>query len=627
MPKPSPFKVPTRSAVASLALLSVISAIEKQREQKRKPEDDFSFQDMSGELQTIPARHGVATFVPRGRTIKIINTYGKQVVSTWAFGLHAPPEEGDSDEVQEAEEEINEKTQQMKEELNNGKEEKETKEEADNKADVTEEEGKDEEKVEEKPEDKKESASEKEETTNESEEAEDPPEQAPDTPENEKSTEQTQEKQEKQDKKTEKRTWSSYLPSIPYRNKGAPASQTENKTDPETEKAQNEAASKKWSSYLPTGQSFSSYVPNVQLPDSKGVVSAFQSSHHRDPNKSYAEQLYDFSKTPVGAGSIAAATGSGTASSLYAAYNAYTKLNPAKADQPPMEYLSLPHTRASSHSLVPEVGDTLLTNLRKPIMTLVEDTTDGAHDTLTAACDAYQYAALGVDQPEAHGSCAENLVLALKELNERAGLKGTKAIGADITVNIAPTPLHLFMNAPIEIESSENSTATGAKGAKLRIEEPQSKKRSFVRFKAERDIVVVMSTCPMEIGKQNGGRVMACNYVVEAVTEEDLSTSTPSVKKATKPKTEEKAKPVEKVEEKPEIKTPSKRDSKIDQQNDAPRIEQPDTTPSPKPADTTTTTKPEDTKPNEPIKPKKKPKKLERRGGTGTPTPPTKSEA
>ena len=312
MPKPSPFKVPTRSAVASLALLSVVSAIEKQREKKRKPEDDFSFQDMSGELQTIPARHGVATFVPRGRTIKIINTYGKQVVSTWAFGLHAPPEEGDNDEGQEAEEEIEERTEKLKEELDNeeaegikqtdaaAKEKKDDDDVKEEKDDVTVKEKEDNVTVEEKKGDQaKEGESEdKKESSPQSEDANDPPEQAPDTPENEKST------GENQDKKAEKRTWSSYLPSIPYRSKGAPASQADAKPDPETEKAQN-AASKKWSSYLPTGQSFSSYVPNVQLPDSKGVVSAFQSSHHRDPNKSYAEQLYDFSKTPVGAGSIA----------------------------------------------------------------------------------------------------------------------------------------------------------------------------------------------------------------------------------------------------------------------------------------------------------------------------------
>lgn len=129
-----------------------------------------------------------------------------------------------------------------------------------------------------------------------------------------------------------------------------------------------------------------------------------------------------------------------------------------------MEYLSLPHTRSSSYKLVPEVSDTLLTNLRNPIITLVEDSTPGAHDTLTAACDANLYTALGVSQPAEHGSCAENLVLALKELNESAGLKGTKAVGADISVNIAPTPLHLFMAAPLAL-AADAAPGSGARGA------------------------------------------------------------------------------------------------------------------------------------------------------------------
>jgi uncharacterized protein YcgI (DUF1989 family) len=34
---------------------------------------------------TIPARHGVATHLSAGKTIKIINTYGSQIVDTWAF--------------------------------------------------------------------------------------------------------------------------------------------------------------------------------------------------------------------------------------------------------------------------------------------------------------------------------------------------------------------------------------------------------------------------------------------------------------------------------------------------------------------------------------------------------------
>jgi uncharacterized protein YcgI (DUF1989 family) len=194
-----------------------------------------------------------------------------------------------------------------------------------------------------------------------------------------------------------------------------------------------------------------------------------------------------------------------------------------------MEYLSLPHTRAATYRLVPEVNDTLLTNLRNPLMTLVEDTSQGAHDTLTAACDANMYAGLGVDKPAEHGSCAENLVLALRELNEKAGLKGTKAIGADITVNIAPTPLHLFMNAPLQLDSSAQSEGSGAKGVKLSVEEPKTKKRSYVRFRAERDIVVVLSACPNELGHQNGGRCMAAGFMVEE-PEEEPSASTSSAK-------------------------------------------------------------------------------------------------
>ena len=232
------------------------------------------------------------------------------------------------------------------------------------------------------------------------------------------------------------------------------------------------------------------------------------------------------------ANEVLVATGSGTASSIYAAYSAYTKMNPSKDSQPPMEYLSLPHTRASTHRLVPEVDDQLLTNLRNPIMTLIEDTSPGAHDTLTAACDASQYAALGIETPAEHGSCAENLVLALKELNEKAGLKGTKAVGADITVNIAPTPLHLFMNAPIEVDSSAQDEGAGAKGAKLKVAEPQGKKRSYVRFRADRDIVVVLSACPMDVGSQNGGKCMAANFMVEDA-EEEMEGSTASLKKTT----------------------------------------------------------------------------------------------
>ncbi len=40
---------------------------------------------MTSATETIPARRGKAAFVARGRSVKVINTHGAQVVDTWAF--------------------------------------------------------------------------------------------------------------------------------------------------------------------------------------------------------------------------------------------------------------------------------------------------------------------------------------------------------------------------------------------------------------------------------------------------------------------------------------------------------------------------------------------------------------
>lgn len=39
-------------------------------------------------LQTIPARKGMAARVAKGQCIKIVNTHGSQIVDTWAFSTH-----------------------------------------------------------------------------------------------------------------------------------------------------------------------------------------------------------------------------------------------------------------------------------------------------------------------------------------------------------------------------------------------------------------------------------------------------------------------------------------------------------------------------------------------------------
>src|SRR6201999_2782497 len=54
----------------------------------------------------------------------------------------------------------------------------------------------------------------------------------------------------------------------------------------------------------------------------------------------------------------------------------------------------------------PAVGDTLVTNHRRAILTFVEDTSGGVHDTLLAACDRYRYELLGAFD---HDNCTDNL--------------------------------------------------------------------------------------------------------------------------------------------------------------------------------------------------------------------------
>jgi membrane protein involved in colicin uptake len=114
-----------------------------------------------------------------------------------------------------------------------------------------------------------------------------------------------------------KSRWSAYIPSL-QRNKSqakkkdGPAGTAEDETmikswssylsvgggQKDGSSSNTNSQKKGWSAYIPSGQAFSSYIP------SKDALSAFAGSHYRDPAKSYAEQLYDFSKTPVGAASL-----------------------------------------------------------------------------------------------------------------------------------------------------------------------------------------------------------------------------------------------------------------------------------------------------------------------------------
>jgi len=96
------------------------------------------------------------------------------------------------------------------------------------------------------------------------------------------------------------------------------------------------------------------------------------------------------------------------------------------------EFMSMDATRATLKKLIADVGDSYLSNRRRPILTVEEDTSAGIHDTLMAACDNERYGLLGCT--DYHDNCADNLRSGLQEL------------GAEVAW--VPSPLNLFMNIP-----------------------------------------------------------------------------------------------------------------------------------------------------------------------------------
>lgn len=216
-----------------------------------------------------------------------------------------------------------------------------------------------------------------------------------------------------------------------------------------------------------------------------------------------------------------------------------------------LEYMSMSHTRASTNLLSPRVNTTLLTNLRAPILQLIEDTTPGIHDTLIPACDPIRYRLLGVE--EWHASCAENFHLALQKLSvevpeitlpswllsrrvdnsvssrttelSRPGVGQSQQSTATTTISSSssstspppstywcPDPLNLFMNIPFSPTSTSHHPATATVDVSrdnpinlsqglLQWSPPTSSPSQHVIFRSLRGnpVVVIMSACPQDL--------------------------------------------------------------------------------------------------------------------------------
>lgn len=145
----------------------------------------------------------------------------------------------------------------------------------------------------------------------------------------------------------------------------------------------------------------------------------------------------------------------------------------------PGEFASAGHTRVAIGRLFPRPGDPVLTNRRRPILVMAEDTSPGRHDMLYAACDPARYALLGA--ASSHRSCAANLRQALRSQ------------GVEVTA--VPQPLNIFMDVRAEADGTLSSRPAS------------SRPGDYVAFQAVRDCLVVLSSCPMDIVPISSGGV------------------------------------------------------------------------------------------------------------------------
>jgi uncharacterized protein YcgI (DUF1989 family) len=130
--------------------------------------------------------------------------------------------------------------------------------------------------------------------------------------------------------------------------------------------------------------------------------------------------------------------------------------------------MSMEHMRPTLGRAVAAQGDALHSNRRRAILTMVEDTSPGRHDTIIAACDDYRYGLLGCT--EYHDNCTDNLIAAMRQLGiEVAG-------GAEPAESVDEYPV-----AP------DGAQSWG---------EPLSKPGDYVVLRAEMDCIVAMSGLP-----------------------------------------------------------------------------------------------------------------------------------
>ena len=173
------------------------------------------------------------------------------------------------------------------------------------------------------------------------------------------------------------------------------------------------------------------------------------------------------------------------------------------------EYMCMEASRVWLQRLNPIVGDTFVTNKRNPILTIVEDTSPGIHDTFMAACDKKRYELLGVENY--HRNCSDNLIEALEDKN----------VCLERTILAS---FNIFMN--IEVQSDKIT---------LKTLPTVSKPGDYITLRAEMDCYVVFSSCPQDIVKIQGQYDNLPKSVDVEITKNDVNYKNIKIRQCWKP--------------------------------------------------------------------------------------------
>jgi uncharacterized protein YcgI (DUF1989 family) len=155
------------------------------------------------------------------------------------------------------------------------------------------------------------------------------------------------------------------------------------------------------------------------------------------------------------------------------------------------EFLSMEHTRTALGRVYVKKGDILVTNRRRALIEIIEDTSPGVHDILIACCDHARYQQLGASAY--HDNCADNFRMSLLAINA--------------PIKHVPSPFNIWMNIPVSESNGDYSW-----------EAPVSSAGDFIQLKAHEDCIVVMSACPQDMTPVNGVGVLPSELEFELET-------------------------------------------------------------------------------------------------------------